>query len=125
MTEYDARFGKPMQQSSPQEELNEASKEAFDEWTRPVQELYRATFWLSEKWSDTTAALAGFFDREGARHHCTELETDAQKAIASGHRGAAKHFLKREAQFAVGTLGYDDETSQIVLTRLKEFESEP
>lgn len=124
MSEYDARFGKPIKTSSPQEELNEASKEAFDEWTKPVQELYRATFWLSEKWSDTTAAMAGLFDRESARHHCLEIENDAQTALAHGHTAAAKHFFKREAQFAVGTLGYDDETSQLVLTRLKEFESE-
>lgn len=101
-------------------EMDSASNALFDEFSKGARQLFRGALQLAERTDDSRASfLSTFMGEKSAEDHTKTLEKEAARAIKRGDLNAAKHFLKRDIVFTLGTQGYDDEDS---LRLLKELE---
>lgn len=94
-------------------ELTSASDALFDEFTQGMRSAFKVALAVNEKWEDTTAGfIGGIFGNEARESHTKKLETKALDEMKAGRIDAAKHFLKRDVAYTIGSQGWDDEDSQ-------------
>jgi hypothetical protein len=126
MSEVDPRFGKPNKVDDPSSEMQHASDEIFNEWTKGIKKSFCSAVATSENLSDQAAAMmTGLFGSKTALDHSKEIERCAQQSIESKDELGAKHFLKRDLAFSMWTLGYDNSQTKSIQSQLDRLENPP
>lgn len=114
------KTSKPSLDDLANSEMDSASNALFDEFSQGARQLFRGALQFAERTHDGGATfLSAFMGEKSAEDHTKDLEKEAARALKQGDLNAAKHFLKRDIAFTMGTQGYDDEDS---LRLLKELE---
>ncbi len=104
-------------------EANSASDALFDEFSQGARNLFRGGLQLAERVHDSAAGFFAFGNENAVENHTKRLEKEAANALKRGDLSAAKHFIKRDIAFTMGTQGYDDDDSQRLLKELKGIET--
>lgn len=104
-------------------ELGDASNALFDEFSQGARQLFRGGLQLCESVHDASAGFLAFGRENALEDHTKALERDAARALQRGDLQAAKHFIKRDIAFTMGTQGYDDADSQRLLKELRAIET--
>lgn len=104
-------------------ESNSAADALFDDFASGAKQLFRGGLQLTERVHDSAAGFFAFGRKDALEDHTKQLEKEAANALKHGDISAAKHFLKRDVAFTLGTQGYDDQDSQRLLSELKQLEA--
>lgn len=109
-------------------ELASVSDVMFDDAMKGLRGAFRFGVAVAEKMEDNNASFwGGILGDEAREKHTKKLEDEAMAALKHGRVDAAKHLLKRDAVYTLGTQGFDDEDSQRLLKEislLQELEKE-
>lgn len=104
-------------------EMDDASNALFDEFSQGARQLFRGGLKLAEGIHDSAAGFFAFGRKDALEDHTRQLEREAGKALKRGDLQAAKHFLKRDIAFTMGTQGFDDDDSHRLLKELRGIET--
>lgn len=100
-------------------EANAIADVLFDDAMAGFRNAFRLGLSVAEHMEDNNAAFwGGIFGNECREKHTKKLEEQAHEALKQGRVDAAKHLLKRDVAYTMGTQGFDDEDSQRLLKEI-------
>lgn len=102
-----------------EKETNAIADVLFDDAMAGFRNAFRLGVSVAEHMEDNNAAFwGGIFGNECREKHTKKLEEQAHEALKQGRVDAAKHLLKRDVAYTMGTQGFDDEDSQRLLKEI-------
>lgn len=122
MTDLAPQNKKPQESTAgetSEKEANAVADVLFDDAMRGFKNAFRLGVSVAEHMEDNNASFwGGIFGDEWRESHTKKLEDQAVEALKHGQVDAAKHLLKRDVAYTMGTQGFDDEDSQRLLKEI-------